>query len=342
MRFVLLYDCPMKNNCKMWLYEGLKKYDDVKIIPALTRKKTYFEISRFMPRLKIGRIVILLLTFVRAIICIIVSNKNDVIVVWANKQGCMLENICSRLRLKRKIVSFMWISMPKYAKKAASRSFKNPNFMPIINNLVLEKEFINSFDLKKWNGLFLPDVFNDRRSFNMPEYGKVDKYVFAGGSNNRDWETLIKVTKDTPDIKYIVVCDKGKIGTHPNNMIVKENLPADEYYALMEKAFVTICPLKENRTSGLVNILRSAQFGIPCISTKLDVTAMYYSASMRALLYHRNDYEDLKKKIIYLYNLGEKEYIEIAKNFQNYIKKNFSPEENMKKLIEELKKRKWI
>ena len=301
----------MKNCDKVWLYNGLKKYADVKIIPVFTTK-TYFRISLIMPKIRFGEVLVYFLTFLRSIIAIFLSSKNDIIVTWSNTQGFMIESLCRRLRIKRKIVSFMWIRVPNKCIDMFKKSFENENFMPIVNNKNLETEFKEVFRLEKWNGFFLPDVFDEMDGFKKPIY-RSKKYIFAGGFNNRDWDVLLKVVKETPNMDYIIVCDKNAIkdGVRLPNLTIDEKIPIEKYHTLMSEAFVTICPLKENTTSGLINILKSAQFGIPCISTRLDVTAMYYSDSMGKLLYNRNDEKDLKKKILYLYSRGEKEYSEI-------------------------------
>ncbi|MBR3132331.1 hypothetical protein IKG33_02905 [Candidatus Saccharibacteria bacterium] len=343
MKFVLLYNCPLKKCDKLWLYNGLKKYGDVKIVGTLTNK-TYFRISRFIPKLRIGKILVLILIFIQSIRSIVVSNKDDIIITWASKQGCILNNICNKLHIKRKIVSFMWIAIPSKNKKMIYRSFNDDNFLPIINNELLKGQFISLFNLKKWNGLFLPDVFDDSQSFKKPVFQTDNRFVFSGGVNNRDWETLLRVAQKTPNIQYIIVSDKNKIkNTIPKNVTLRENLSAKDYYSLMEKSFITICPLKENRTSGLINILKSSQFGIPCISAEFEITKTYYSTSlMKILLYEKCNTEDLKQKVEYIFNLNKDGYLKIASNFQNNIREKFNPENNIKMLIKELKNRNWL
>ena len=44
-KFVLLYDCPIKKCDKLWLYEGLKKYGEVKLVETGI-PITYFKLSR--------------------------------------------------------------------------------------------------------------------------------------------------------------------------------------------------------------------------------------------------------------------------------------------------------
>ena len=345
-RFILLYDCPLRKCDKIWLYNGLRKYRETKVVSTLS-PKSYFEISRFMPKIKIGKIIRTILVCVQAFRAVIVSGRGDIIVTWSRDQGCVVGTLCRILKRKRKIVSFNWLGLPSRTTKLIKRCFNDEDFMPIVNNISLRSAFMSFFELKKWNGVFLPDVFDNSEPFCAVEYRKQDKYVFAGGINNRDWNTLFKSIEKTPDIKYIIVSNRGDIDNDASakfpNVIVKENLSAPEYYSLMKKAFVVVCPLKENRTSGLINILKSAQFGIPCISTNLEVTSIYYSQKNKLnLLFKRNDAADLRKKILKIYDLDEKTYLEMTADFQNYIKVEFDPKNNVEKLIEELKRREWV
>lgn len=342
MRFILLYNCPLKTCDKLWLYNGLKKYGEVRLVSTLTNK-SYFRISRLMPKLKIGQLLVYLLIIFQCVRALFISRKDDIVVTWSSKQGCIFNNMCHFFRIKRRVISFMWISLPSKNKKMIKRSFSDEDFMPIINNRRLEEDFVESFHLKQWNGMFLPDVFDDKQVFCPVVYRK-NKYVFAGGVNNRDWKCVIECALRTPDIDYIVVSDRRKIvGKIPTNIVLRENLSLKAYHELMQKAFITLCPLKEDRVSGLINILKSAQFGIPCISTELDVTSMYYSDSdKRRLLFTRGDDDDLERKIRHIYGLHEEDYIKLANSFQKNIEKQFAPSKNVEKLMKELKRKQWI
>lgn len=343
MRFVLLYDCPLKTCDKIWLYNGLKENGDVKIVGTLVNK-SYFQIKRFMPKLKLGLIIVMILKYLQNLRCLVISRQDDVIVIWSNHQGYMFHNLCKRFHKKRRIVSFMWIDLPTKHLGSIGSAFRDENFMPIINNAMLKNDFVDLFKLKKWNGLFLPDVFDDKINFKKPTYKQDGKYIFAGGSNNRDWGLLMRVAEKTPNIEYVIVCDKGAIREkHLKNVVIKENIKSDEYYFLMEKAYLTVCPLVENRSSGLINIAKSAQFGIPCICTRFGVTKMYYSRGCKkSLLYESGNFDELKNKIVDMYDLDKTKYLDIATDFQKYIETEFNPERNIEKLMEELKRREWI
>lgn len=342
-RFVLLYDCPIGKCEKTWLLNGLRKHGDVKMISTLT-KRSYFELSRLYPRLKLGKVLRLSFVFLQCIRGLVLSNKNDVIVVWSRDQGCIFENLCSFFRRRRRIVSFNWLNTPTKHIGRIRHAFNNENFLPIVNNKSLEKDFVNLFNLKKWNGLFLPDAYDNSVDFKDVSYKKTDKYIFSGGVNNRDWSTLLSVAKETPTIKYVIVCDKGAINNSGlPNVAIMENISSDKYYSLMSDSFITICPLKENRVSGLINIMKSAQFGIPCISSSLDVTRMYYSSSQKdLLLYKRSSSAELKNKVADLFNLERDDYLRVASDFQDYIRNSFNPEKNVEKLIKKLRAKRWI
>lgn len=344
-KFVLLYDCPFDKCDKLWLYNGLNDFSEVQVIDIIP-KTTYLSLTKKFEKIKLGRILLRFVAFFQSIKAIIHSNKNDIIVVWNYFGGVFLNQILNFFRINRKVVSFCWIELPKKKNyKKTKKCLENDNFIPIINDINLEKEFIELFNLKKWNGFMLPDVYDDNENFILPTYKKTKKYCFSGGLNNRDWETLMKTATNLPDIDFIIVTDKKDVISIdiPKNVKHYTNLPRNEYYNLMKDSYLTICPLKENRVSGLINILKSLQYGIPCITTNLDVTASYFSKDYSNLiLFEKNNNEDLKEKILNLWNLEEDKYLKISKNMQNYIRTEFDPSNNVKKLIKELKKRKWL
>ena len=152
----------------------------------------------------------------------------------------------------------------------------------------------------------------------------------------------MSVAKETPDIKYIIVTGKDDIKNKKMeyNIQYYQELPVKEYYKLMKNAFITICPLKENKVSGLINLIKSIQYGVPCIATDLDVTSIYYPDEMKkVLLYSRNDKENLKNIILECCSFSEEQYVIITRRLQKQLKDNFSPEQNVEKLIQELKRR---
>ncbi len=256
-----------------------------------------------------------------------------------------MNHICSIFKIKRKIVSFSWIGLQyKRMYKKITKCLNNENFMPIINDKNLKKEFIDYYKLKSWHGFYLPDVYDENNEWLNPKFDKKEKYIFAGGVNNRDWDTLISVVKETPEIKYIIVSGKNDIKNKylSNNIEYFEELPTEEYYGKMKNAFITICPLKDNKVSGLINIIKSIQYGIPCITTDLNVTSIYYPDSMKNLLYEKNNPKMLKDIVYDLYSMDNTEYENVVKKLQEKLQEDFNPQKIVKKLIDEMKNRKWI
>lgn len=343
-KILIIYDCPFKECDKLWVYNELKKYTDVKVIDIIP-KTTYLKLSKKFQKIKLGKIILRFVALFQCIRAIISSKKDDIIVVWNYFGGVFFNQVLKVIRIKRKIVSFCWIELPKKKNyKKIKNCLVNDNFIPIINDKNLENSFIKLFDLQRWNGIMLPDVYDDNERFIEPVFNKNNKYCFAGGFNNRDWKLLIKVAEQIPNLDFIIVTDKNAIKDNiPNNVILYENIEKKQYYNLMKNAFITICPLKENRVSGLINIIKSIQYGIPCITTDFSVTSMYYdNHSKSLLLYNNNDYNDLKDKINNFLNINNTQYIKIVNDLQLYMKKEFNPQNNIKKLVNELKNRNWL
>ncbi len=106
----------------------------------------------------------------------------------------------------------------------------------------------------------------------------------------------------------------------------------------MKKSYITICPLKENRASGFINIIKSIQYGKPCISTNFNFIKTYYSNKMqKELLYTLKDKDELKEKIMKLYSSSKEQYEQIANECQHYLKNNINPQKNIENLMKKLK-----
>lgn len=346
-KFVLLYDCPFKKCDKIWVYNGLKKYRMVKVIDIIP-KTTYLKLALFLPKIKIGKVMLRFVVFFQSFRAIISSNKNDIIIVWNYMGGILMNQLLSFFKVKRKVVSFCWIDLPRKKNyKKVKKCLLNNNFIPIINDKRLEKKLVDLFDLETWNGLFLPDVYDDKEKFLDPIYieDKNNRYCFAGGLNNRDWDVLIDCAKKLKEIKFVIVSNRGAIERDdiPENVQLYEDLEKKEYYKMMKESFITICPLKEDRVSGLINIIKSIQYGIPCITTKLEVTSQYYPLKAKSnLLYQQNDIIDLINKIKKTWDITQKDYEKIVNKLQKHIKNEFDPNNNVKKLYSKLKKKKWL
>lgn len=341
--FLILFDLPLRECDKYWLYSGLMKYGTVSTIEM---KYNLWKVSKILYSVRIGVIVSYILIFQQCMRALYNSDKDTIIVTWNCAQGLVMNLVLKVFCVTRKIVSFCWIEIPNGKMSfLANLALRNKQFLPVINAIELKDQLIKRFSLNSWNGIYLPDTYDTNDNFYIPTY-KSDRYCFAGGINNRDWDTLIGAARALPNIYFKIVTSKYvnnmDLKTVPSNVKVYFDICSEEYYKILKNAYITICPLKQNRVSGLINIIKSHQYGVPCITADLKIVSIYYPPSLRHLLYKLQDVESMKKRILFLYGLDKDRYIGIAKQVQDFLKEYYSPDVNIEHLITELKLRKWF
>lgn len=338
----ILFDCPLKTCDKLWLYIHSKKYGNAKAF-GVCEKTSKLEL--FFPKLKLGKSLVVILFLLQCIKVLFVSKKDDLLIAWNYKQGLILSELCQKFKLSRYIVSFNWIFVPKIRKNKVLKALYNEKFMPVINYQKLENEISTEFKLEKWNGFFISDTYNDSDSFYSPK-SMPEKYVFAGGRNNRDWNILFEAVHELPNINFKIVISKEEFSIYKGlekqqlkNVELYNEISETDYYKLLRNSYLVVCPLKEDRVSGLINIIKAFQYGKICISTNLGAASLYYPASLKNKLLYENN--NLKDCLNYWWNINFEQYIVTANVLQKNLISKFSPEAIVDNLFDELKKRGW-
>ena len=178
-------------------------------------------------------------------------------------------------------------------------------------------------------------MFEDRLGYRPVQFRR-DGYYFSGGMANRDWPLLMKVASALPNVNFKCVALKKdfeqKVCNKPSNVEVFFNTDSETYYKLMRNAKCILIPLIDTSiVSGLINIIRSAQNGIPCYVTKTIASAQYYED--KDFLISKNA-EDWILKINELESLDKGEFIRKTECYQSFIRKNFSREKVAKHFID--------
>lgn len=164
---------------------------------------------------------------------------------------------------------------------------------------------------------------------------------FTGGMNNRDWKLIKDLANKMPKVKFICAAIKNDfesmVSEIPDNMEVKYQILSDEYYRLMARAKVILLPLKYNTVSGLINIIKAAEYGAICLCTDYEFTNKYYCN--KDFLMDNLDLDKWIRKVDELFYADEITYMNLSARFQKYIKENFSSElkyKELTKIIEEI------
>lgn len=339
----VIYDCPSWNNDKQWLTDGLIR-NGIKVEEIVPRKV----LSRILiDKGNRGMVEVLISIIHLCLRALRKSSKDDVIICWSPLAGVITNTFSELIRQPRKIISMNWLAPANRKSRIyvlKRKLFTNPNAYITVNSKLSAKKFCEYFSIPfsdENNFIFLPDVFDEREPFVEPlDNRKKEGYIFAGGMGNRDWKKIVELAYALPQVRFVCVALENdwisKVQDYPDNVEVHFGLPSVKYYKLMKGAGLICLPLIEERPSGLINIIKSAQFGIPCITNNYEVTAQYYGEDNKDLLINDN-IEHWKNKIRELWEMEETKYLKKAGNFQNYIKTEFSPDRSIEQLVKVLK-----
>lgn len=337
-KIIVIYDCPWEVCDKRWLYEELKKTEEtVKLVtPGCL-------ISQVELKGKKGKILAMLLTLSECIKAMRVSKKGDLVVCWSQWSGLFFNLLPGAG--KRKIISFNWLT-PTINKKTRyiyAKALNNPNLVAIINSKDNLKKLLEDYNVdNKHNNIhYIPDVFDDQKGFYKPQWAANGTYGFIGGRANRDWELFFEVAKRCGNILFHAVASRADWDNNwkcPDNVTLHFDLTEEDYKKLLQEAYVVMIPLKEDKVSGLVNILKSVQLGKVVLTTKIPVTEEYFPDNLRRYLAEKGNVDQWCRNLEEVFSFNEEAYVQYVENMQFYIRDNFSPQkagEEVRKIIEE-------
>lgn len=331
-KIIILYDTPMRNCDKLWVASGLrgKGYE----VGVLSCPCSIFQLEK---KGKMGRLFAKTLIMLQCIWAVFITGKTDVIFCWNHWTGLIMNMLAGK---KRRIISYNWLT-PQVNPKTRwvyAKALQNPKLAAIINCEDNYERLLNDYQVKdNKNIYYIPDVYDDAVEFQTPQIPKGEKYCFMGGIENRDWELLFEVAGQCPDIQFVGVTSKSvksELGQLPVNVRMYYDVTAEEYYEMMEKSYLCICLLREERVSGLINILKAAQLGKIMLVTKTAITQIYYPAECKKFLVCGRDAKAVKEKIECAYQLSAAEYEQAALTIQHFIQNNYAPARAIDKLEE--------
>lgn len=324
-KVTIIIDCPKNNNDKSWLIENLiqKGYKIQVVAPSV-------RISYIEQRGEAGKIIAILLTLLLCLKASFVSRKGENILCWSQWSGILFQLI--PWNRKKKIISYNWLT-PLSGKKTRwiyESALKNPKFTAIINSEDTRNKIEEAYcKVAEGKLVYIPDVYDNKVEFMKDfEYDR-NRYCFTGGRANRDFETAINIARLCPEITFHLVAARSEWTIKediPNNVILHFDIVEEEYYSLMKKAYITFFPLKEDKVSGLINIIRSIQYGKIVLTTSIPATKLYFSKERQKYLLSFKSPKLYAQRIKEIMQYSIEYYEEEVKQMQEYIKKHFSPE----------------
>ncbi len=333
----VLFDCPDETNDKKWLIDELKalwpeEVKSVSIHETLSTLGRRYGIK--------GRIKRYLIMFEQARRAVRLAKSGDTIITWSHTEGLITNKL---LRGKNvKLISMNWLTPSKEDDKVKKLSLEyalNPKAHIIVNSPESPekwKEYLGLSNTDRFH--VIPDVYNASEPFNYCFQDKTHRYCFTGGMNNRNWKIIVELAKRISDCKFVCVglrddFEKQTEGMElPSNLEVLFDIPAKDYYSLMNNAYLVLLPLLTTKVSGLINIAKSAVGGVPCIITSTPATRQYYSPECMDMLID-GDLNAWTEEVKSWLSLDQDTYRKKTVTFMKYIEENYSPQKAAKEII---------
>lgn len=334
-KVTIIYDCPLKKCDKLWLLHELEeKGFRVKTVASC------WKLSHIEQKGKAGKLLFYGLTFWQSLKGMIKSKPGETVICWSQWSGLFFNKLPGAG--KRRIISYNWLT-PQYNAKTAflyRDALKNPKLTAIINSPSTKDRILETYGVEdKGNICYIPDVFDDKEEFAEPSYKEDNRYWFCGGRANRDWDLFLEIAKECPKEQFVGVAaaaDWDNSRVIPPNVKMYFDTDADEYYTLLKNCYAAIYPLKENKVSGLINILKSAQFGKIVLTSDIEATGLYYPTECKELLCplgsKENTLIEWKTAIETISQFSAENYVYKVKCMQEHIKEQFSPKMAGKKI----------
>lgn len=325
-RITLILDCPLENCDKTWLFDELKiRTDNIGVICPKKR------LSKYLMKGMLGKLKYSVYFFLELIKSVLKIRKTDVFIIWSLPMGLILNKICMLISPKKKIISFNWLTPNKKSKirNLIQVAMNNKNLMAIANStqsIQLYKLYYGDSCSDKF--CLLPDAFDSSEPFSLNDFSHKSDYFFTGGMNNRDFSLILQVAERIPDYRFVIVAlkEQWSFGNDmPKNVKVYFNTSHDEYYELMKKSRAVLLPLKDQRAAGLINICKSLQYGVICVTTRTPATESYYAEESEKYLIEIGDEDQLERVIYSIVSYNESNYKKEVWKMQEYLKKNVSP-----------------
>ncbi|MXP74793.1 hypothetical protein GN277_05180 [Lachnospiraceae bacterium WCA-9-b2] len=342
-KLFLLFNCPSGQNDKQWLEDVLRERGyDFEII------ETKLYVNVMCQDGVRGKMRYYYRILTHAFKAILKSKENDIIISWSDFTAGFINFMSMTLGNRRKIISMNWLTprdKKSYWEYLDRKQFQNKNVLITVNALDSKQKYLEKFHLASGDNIYyIPDIYDTTVDFVEPCYKKNGgRYIFTGGMANRDWGLVMQIAIRFPTLSFVCCAlehdFKSKVDDVPENVKVYYSISPDEYYLLMAGAYLVLMPLITYRVSGLINITRSAQSGVPCLVSRYDFTQMYYPEELGSWVVDGSDVEKWGQEVERALEYAQERYISNVKMFQNHIIRHFGPKvafETLEKMISTL------
>lgn len=231
------------------------------------------------------------------------SRRGDVIICFLDVMGLYVFLLSRILFTRREIIviNIMFndgVDFLTFIKRILFRMMlKNRRVHPTVTSSELPAIYKELFRIPDKHFFLLHDCYGRQKIYgDRPEEGD---YVFCGGTNGRDWETLIKAADLLPDIRFVVVGpQRNTLGDKiPGNIDYFFNIPYDDFQQMMLKCSILALPLDTEAPAGLIVLFSAGLMHKPLVSTNNYTLREYVTSGETGFLIAMGDYLTLAEKI---------------------------------------------
>ncbi|HBE42609.1 MAG TPA: hypothetical protein DDW27_15680 [Bacteroidales bacterium] len=231
------------------------------------------------------------------------SRRGDVIICFLDVMGLYLF-LLSRILFSRReiiVINIMFNDGSDFLTSIKRKMFrmmlKNNRVHPTVTSSELSAIYKELFRIPEKHFYLLHDCYGDQEIYaDRPEEGD---YVFCGGTNGRDWKTLIKAADLLPDIRFVVVGpQRNTLGDKiPGNIEYFFNVSYNDFQKMMLKCSIVALPLNTEAPAGLIVLFSAGLMHKPLVSTNNYTLREYVTSGENGFLIEPGDYLTLAEKI---------------------------------------------
>lgn len=274
-----------------WLISGFDNIDYPIIIIGANNS------TQFLDTPRIVRIVLLHYRYLKvALNALFRSKKPDIIICFLDVMAFYLYILSRIFGKKRNIIAVNIMfndnkSLITRIKRILFRvMLKNRHVFPTITSASLKLYYQSIFNLPLKEFFLVHDCYG--KYIELKKDFKIGNgYVFCGGSNSRDWNTLINTAKLLPKIKFVIVGpSKNILGENiPENIDYYYNIGYSKFNSLMENSSLIVLPLITQSPAGLIVLLSAGLMTKAVITTDNATMREYITNKENGILVNIGD-----------------------------------------------------
>lgn len=260
------------------------------------------------------------------------TRRNDTIVCMYDFQGVLLYWLCMLCFTNRNIVI---INVLNKCKSGFIHKLYNYLYKKAMTDSKHTRTTVTSMKYGDWlnDKLGIDVEYRLLRDCNMWYY-KYDKIidekpntVFCGGNNARDWDFIVALAKEMPNVNFILMPGTNRYNYYMekginSNITIYPNVPYDKFMDEEMSASIVAMPLETEAPAGLIAIYQAGINNKFVITTETATMSDYIGENRGQMI--EKDIE-LWKQTIDHYLANPKLRKEKAKNLHDFIENDCSP-----------------